>query len=78
MYKTCTSESGTVRDSLAVAVHIKEVLDIEVVRGDDDLDEHLLVDGDEVLDPFAYVRWSLASVVLLLKDREVGLPPVPY
>ena len=51
-------------------------LELKVVRGDDDLDEHLLADGDELLDPFAYVQRSLASVVLLLKDREVVISVV--
>ena len=53
-------------------------LDVEVVGGEDDLEEHLLVDGDEFLVPLANVRRPLARLVLVLLRvcGGQGLAPV--
>ena len=45
--------------------YVQERLDIKVVCSEDDLKEHLLVDGNELLVPFAYVRCPLASIVVV-------------
>jgi hypothetical protein len=50
----------------SVQLHLQERLDIEVVGGEDDLKEHLLVDGDELLVPLADVGSPLASLILVL------------
>ena len=56
----------------------QEGLDIQVVRSEDDLKEHLLVDGDEFLVPLADVRRPLARLVLVLLRvcGGQGLAPV--
>ena len=41
-------------------------LDVQVVRREDDLEEHLLVDVDELLVPLADVSCPLAGLVLAL------------
>jgi hypothetical protein len=51
-------------------------LDVEVVGGEDDLEQHLLVDGDELLVPLADVRRPLAVVVLRLVRRGERLAAV--
>ena len=52
-------------------------LDVQVVRREDDLEEHLLVDGDEFLVPLADVRCPLAVLVLrLVRGRELLAPMV--
>ena len=53
---------------------------MEVVRSEDDLEEHLLVDSDELLVPLADVRCPLAVLILALlrfSSRE-GLAPVVF
>ena len=47
----------------------QEGLDIQVVRSEDDLEEHLLVDGDEFLVPFADISRPLAGVIIV---RGIG------
>ena len=56
----------------------QEGLDIQIVRSEDDLEEHLLVDGDEFLVPLADVRRPLARLVLVLLRvcGGQGLAPV--
>ena len=57
---------------------LQEGLNVEVVGREDDLKEHLLIDGDELLVPLADVRRPLACLVLALlrvRCRE-GLTPV--
>ena len=44
--------------------HVQERFDIEVVRGKDDLKEHLLVNSDEFLVPFADVSSTLSRLFL--------------
>lgn len=44
----------------------QELLDVEVVGSEDNLKEHLLINGDELLVPFADIGGALASVVLSL------------
>ena len=56
----------------------QEGLNVEVVGREDDLKEHLLIDGDELLVPLADIRRPLACLVLALlrvRCRE-GLTPV--
>lgn len=45
--------------------YVQERLDIKVVCGEDNLKEHLLVDGNELLVPFTDVRCPLASIVVV-------------
>ena len=47
---------------------IQQRLDIEVVCGKDDLKQHLLINGDELLIPLRNVGCSLAGLVLALVD----------
>lgn len=45
---------------------LQERLDVKVVRGEDDFEEHLLVDRNELLVPLADVRCPLAVLILTL------------
>ena len=45
---------------------VQERLDVKVVRGEDDFEEHLLVDRNELLVPLADVRCPLAVLILTL------------
>jgi len=46
-----------------LAPYINQRLDVEIIGGYDDLEEHLLVNRDEPLVPFANIRRSLSAVV---------------
>ena len=43
----------------------QEGLNVEVVGREDDLKEHLLIDGDELLVPFANVSCSFSRIILV-------------
>jgi hypothetical protein len=45
---------------------IQKRLDIQVVGRQNDLEQHLLVNGDELLVPFADVCRALAGLILIL------------
>lgn len=45
---------------------LQEGLDVEVVGSEDDLEEHLLVYGDELLVPFADIGGAFSGLVLVL------------
>ena len=47
----------------------QERLDVQVVGGEDNLEEHLLVDGDELLVPLRDVGRTLARVVVVTLSR---------
>lgn len=49
-----------------LASNIEEGLDVEVVGSEDDLEEHLLVYGDELLVPFADIGGAFSGLVLVL------------
>jgi hypothetical protein len=58
----------------SLAADIEESLDVHVVGGEDDLEEHLLVDLHELLVPLFNVRGLLAGVgVIVLGGRRVVL-----
>jgi len=58
----------------SLAANVKEGLDIHVVRGEDDLEEHLLIDLHELLVPLLNVCGLLARVgVVILGGRRVVL-----
>lgn len=52
--------------------HSQERLDVEVVGSENDLEQHLLVDGDELLIPFTDVGRALACLVLTLVRVRTG------
>ena len=57
----------------------QEGFDVEVVRGEDDLEEHLLINGDELLVPLANVGGPLASIVGVCRVRRgQRLAPVVF
>ena len=59
--------------SKVIKMNLQERLDVEVVRSEDDLEEHFLVDRYKLLVPFADVRCPLAVLVLTLlglRSRE--------
>lgn len=61
-----TSLRRRVNDTLGVIKrsHLQQGFDVKVVGGENDLKEHLLVNVDELLVPFADISGTLASVVL--------------
>ena len=51
---------------------IQQRLDVKIIGRKDDLEQHLLVHGDEFLIPFADISRALAVLVLvLLSSREL-------
>lgn len=58
----------------------QEGLDVEVVCGENDLEQHLLVDSDKLLVPFADVGRALACLILGLVRVCAGkrLPAVMF
>lgn len=55
--------------------HSQQRLDIKVVSSEDNLEEHLLIDSDELLVPLADISRPLAGLVLVLVriGRRQGL-----
>ena len=49
-----------------LGMYVQQRLDVQVVGGENDLEEHLLIHGDELLVPLADVGSTLASLVLAL------------
>ena len=47
-------------------INLQQWLDIKVVSCENNLEEHLLINGDELLVPFTNVGRSLASLILRL------------
>jgi hypothetical protein len=52
--------------SIVTTRNVQQRLDIEVVGGQDNLEQHLLIDANELLVPLADVGCPLASLVLVL------------
>lgn len=44
---------------------LQQRLDIEVVGGEDDFEKHLLINGDELLIPFADICGAFAGLILV-------------
>ena len=60
-------ESCSVKAAWHIAmINLQQWLDIKVVGCENNLEEHLLIDRDELLVPFANVRRPLAGLVLVL------------
>lgn len=47
------------------AIDVQQRFDIEVVSGEDDLEEHLLINGDELLVPLANISCPFSRVILV-------------
>ncbi len=47
-------------------MYVQQRLDVQVVGGENDLEKHLLIHGDELLVPLADVGSTFASLVLAL------------
>ena len=51
---------------------LQELLDVEVVSRQDDLEEHLLIDGDKLLVPLRDIGRALARLILVLVGVRGG------
>lgn len=56
---------------------VQQGLDVQVVGSQDDLEEHLLVDRDELGVPLADVGGLLANIIVRVLHRH-GLPAVVF
>lgn len=54
----------------SLAPYIQERLDVEVVGSQDDFEQHLLIDGNELLVPLRDVRGSLSRLFDLVGGRS--------
>lgn len=59
-------------DAESDRINSQKRLDVEVVSSKDDLEEHLLVDRNELLVPFADVSSPLARLILALVGIRCG------
>jgi hypothetical protein len=67
LHPTSLKKEVSVHVTYAFALdYAQKRFDIEVVRSEDDLEQHLLVDGDEFLIPLADVSGAFAGLVLAL------------
>lgn len=46
--------------------HAQQRLDVEIIGGEDDLEQHFLINANELLVPLADISRPLASLVLIL------------
>ena len=51
--------------AIKMAKNVQKRLDIKIVSSEDDLEEHFLIDGDELLIPLADIGGTLASFILI-------------
>lgn len=58
-----------IEHSHSLAAHVEEGLDVEVIGGQDDLKEHLLVHIDEFLIPITDISGSLAILLSFVGGR---------
>lgn len=65
----CHELEEIIVDACGKSEYSQEGLDVEIVGGEDNLKEHLLVNSDELLIPFTDIRRPLARVILLLRRR---------